>query len=64
MNARHRATVADLYQTDLERHMFAMERRPRRSSRPTVDVMSEWLRDWLSSGLARCRTLAEAMYLL
>ncbi len=63
MNARYRATVADLYQTDLERHMFALERRER-SYRPAVDAMGERLRDWLVAGWARCRTLAEAMYLL
>ncbi len=65
MNAWHRASVADLYQTDLERHLFAMERRrPRRSYRPAVDIASEWLRDRFGAGWARWRALAEAMYFL
>ena len=53
MTAR-KAAAADLYNTDLERHMFAPSRRPlRRKRRPVLDQVGDWLRDWFRSAWGR-----------
>lgn len=58
MNVR-KAAAADIYHTDLERHMFAPRRRPRRRKRsPVIDQVGDWLRDWFRSGWSRRRQLA------
>lgn len=63
MNLRHRPSTIDMYQTDLERHLFAPA--PRRASRvrawPSLDVMSDWLRGWLVNGWARWKGLSQAV---
>jgi hypothetical protein len=64
MNAQRRATVVDIYKTDLDRHLFAPA--PRRNGRatrqPYLDGVGDRLRDWLASGWTRWKGLAEAMY--
>jgi hypothetical protein len=62
MSASHRHDVIDIYQTDLDRHLFAPARRlaGRNQGRLSFEPLSDWLRDWLLSGLSRWRALAEA----
>ena len=64
MNARDQQ-VSDLYQWDLERHLFApAQRRNRRQAhRMSLEPMSEWLRDWMLTGWSRWKALAQAAYL-
>lgn len=49
MNGTQRASVADLYQKDLDRHLFAWtpRRRQRRKPGPILPTMSQWLGAWL-----------------
>jgi hypothetical protein len=62
MRARKSTVAADMYKTDLERHMFAPTRRPRRRQKraPVIDDVGDWLRDWILGGWSRWRTLAGA----
>jgi hypothetical protein len=61
MRARYSAAAAHIYKTDLERHMFAPTRRPRRRKRPSViDNVGDWLRDWILGAWSRWRLLAGA----
>lgn len=61
MNAPHHASVVDIYKTDLERHLFApAPRRAVATRRPAIDSVADWLRDWLTSGWMRWKSLAEA----
>lgn len=65
MNVRHRPSTIDIYQTDLERHLFAPA--PRRASRvrawSSFDLLSDWLRSWLVSGWARWKDGAQTVNL-
>ncbi|KPK79514.1 MAG: hypothetical protein AMS25_12385 [Gemmatimonas sp. SM23_52] len=51
MNGNEQASVADLYQTDLDRHLFAWmprQRRPRpRRQTLNLAVVGHWLGAWL-----------------
>lgn len=62
MNSWNQPTVAQLYQTDLERHLFApaANRTGRRRGWLAVDRIARWLRDWFEGGRSRRRALAEA----
>lgn len=56
-----KAVAAEIYKTDLERHMFAPARRPRRRRHsPTIDRIGDWLRDWFRSGWRRRLQLVRA----
>ena len=60
MRAR-KSAAADMYKTDLERHLFAPTRRPRHRRRaPVIDSVGDWLRDWILGGWSRWRPLAGA----
>lgn len=60
MNLRNTA-AAHVYNTDLERHMFAPGRRPRRRRRSSlIDQIGDWLRDWFRDSWSRRRRLARA----
>ena len=61
MNIGHRPSTIDIYQTDLERHLFAPA--PRRVAGPSLELLSDWLRDWLVSGWMRWKQLAQAVNL-
>jgi hypothetical protein len=50
-------SAAELYRTDLERHMFAPSRRRRT---PAIGRVADWLRDWIRGGWTRWKPLAEA----
>ena len=53
--------AADLYRTDLERHMFAPGSGPRRRRRtPAIGQIADWVRDWLRGGWTRWKPLTEA----
>ncbi|UCC72156.1 MAG: hypothetical protein JSV86_17585 [Gemmatimonadota bacterium] len=62
MNGSIRPNAAEIYQTDLERHLFAPARRRngRRGGWLRLDPVAGWLRDWLTSGWARWKALTEA----
>ncbi|UCC82665.1 MAG: hypothetical protein JSW46_17075 [Gemmatimonadota bacterium] len=62
MNGRNRPGAAEIYQTDLERHLFApaSRRNGQLSSWLTLDPIAGWLRDWLASSRSRWKALAEA----
>ncbi len=63
MRTRKNTVAADIYKTDLERHMFAPTRRPRRRRRVSVtDNVGDWLRDWILGSWSRWRSLAGATY--
>ncbi len=62
MNRQNRPSVAEIYQTDLERHLFAPA--PHRGG-PLPDwlalhVVAEWLRDRLLGAWARWKAVAES----
>jgi hypothetical protein len=65
MNLRHGPSTIDMYRTDLERHLFAPapRRAPRLRAWPSLDVVSDWLRGQLLSGLARWKELSQAVNL-
>ena len=48
MQAQNR--VANLYQTDLDRHLYAFERRE-----PVLAGLTQWMKEWVG-GMARLRT--------
>lgn len=57
----YKTAAADMYNTDLERHMFSLSRRPRRRRRsPLIDRIGDWLRDWFRDAWTRRRRLARA----
>ncbi len=62
MNVSHRPATAEIYQTDLERHLFAPA--PRRNGRAQSQLgfepLADWLRDWWQTGLSRWKAAAEA----
>lgn len=58
MNYEPRASVAQMYQTDLERHLFAPPAKPGRARRQ--DPLADRLRDWFMAGWVRWKQLAEA----
>jgi len=61
MRTRRNVVAADIYKTDLERHIFAPTHRPRRRKRlPITDSVGDWLRDWILGGWNRWRSLAGA----
>ncbi len=62
MNRAYRPNVAAIYQTDLERHLFApaARRNGRARARPGLPSLSRWIRDWLLSGWSRWKAMAEA----
>ena len=62
MNGRNQASVAEIYQTDLERHLFApaSRRNGRTAVRLALDPLADWVRDWFASGWSRWKALAEA----
>ncbi len=66
MNVQTRATVAEIYQSDVERHLFAPSSRPtqRRLRRHHQDPLADRLRDWFMAGWARWKELAEAAYFM
>ena len=63
MNTRETAAVVDIYNTDLERHLFAPAPHRNRSSNGNFNRLTDWLRDWLVTGWTRWKHLAEAIYL-
>ncbi len=62
MNGSLRPSTAKIYQSDLERHLFAPA--PRRNGplrrRPVLDRVADWLRDRLLTGWSRWKALREA----
>jgi hypothetical protein len=60
MNANERVTVAAIYQSDLDRHLFAPSLRPIRTRRRNHDPLADRVRDWFMAGWARWKELAEA----
>ncbi len=54
MNYRDAASSADLYQSDLERRLFARVPRRRRARQP-LHLIADWLRRWWNSGRHRRR---------
>jgi len=55
--------IADLYQTDMDRHLFAFER-PRQGGRPEVlDRLAVSVREWMG-GWARWRTALAQLTML
>ncbi len=65
MNAQHRASVADMYQTDLERYLFApAPRRSRPRATPRLGTVRDWMNEWWASGWPRWKAvMAQAMSL-
>ncbi|NIW35196.1 MAG: hypothetical protein GWN32_01025 [Gemmatimonadetes bacterium] len=55
-------SVATIYRSDLERHLFAPapRRRRRRTSRRNASPLADWLRNWFLAGRARWKQIAEA----
>lgn len=62
MNGRIRPSAAEIYQTDLERHLFApaSTRNGRLAGWLAIDPIARWLRDWLANGRSRWKALVEA----
>jgi hypothetical protein len=62
VNGRNRPSPAEIYQTDLERHLFApaSRRNGRPSAWPALDLVAGWIRDWFASGWSRWKALAAA----
>jgi hypothetical protein len=63
MNTRETAAIVDIYNTDLERHLFAPAPHRNRSSNGNFNRLTDWLRDWLVTGWTRWKHLAEAICL-
>jgi hypothetical protein len=63
MQAQNR--IIDLYQTDLDRHLFAMEpKRRQRGEKPIINLVSERVGEWMG-GWVRWRTaLANGVFSL
>jgi hypothetical protein len=61
----HDRQVSDLYQTDLERHLFAPAAGRSRQQGYTLSLepLKGWLRDRLSIGWSRSKAVAQAAYL-
>jgi hypothetical protein len=62
VNGRNRLNAAEIYQTDLERHLFApaSRRNGRLSGWLALDLVADRVRDWLASSRTRWKALAEA----
>ena len=59
MNAQTPNAVAEIYQSDLERHLFAPPPRLRRRRR-RLDSLADRLHDWFMAGWTRWKAMAEA----
>ncbi len=55
MSASYRQNVSEMYQFDIERHLFAPapRRARRRGHRLDLDPLAEWVRGWLLAGWYR-----------
>jgi hypothetical protein len=62
VNGRIRPRPAEIYQTDLERHLFApaSRRSGQLSGWLALDPVARWIHDWFASGWSRWKALAEA----
>jgi hypothetical protein len=63
MKAPERVEVMEIYQTDLERHLFAPPPRPNRRRARRQAQWADRLRDWFMSSWTRWKELAEAAYM-
>jgi hypothetical protein len=65
MPYQRRATVADLYQADLERHLFALERKPGLAWHARIGAVVAGLRVCWMGGWTRLQTaMADATFFL
>jgi hypothetical protein len=61
VNGWNRLGPAEIYQTDLERHLFApaARRNGRLRAWLVLDPFARWLRDWFASRRSRWKALAQ-----
>ncbi len=60
MNVNERVTVAAIYQSDLDRHLFAPSSKPMRMRRRDQNPLADRVRDWFMAGWTRWKELTEA----